>query len=101
MESLFRIYTQRNENYNFDSGPAYWKPKGGFDFTLRADLDKVMYCEGEFIEAVKAMLEKASNPMERFEFLGYDLVNEPVMIDQKEFDTIFNKLIQDHALPVS
>ena len=42
MDTTIRITTQYYENYG-DSTSPHWKPKGGFEFMIKADADFVMY----------------------------------------------------------
>jgi hypothetical protein len=42
--SLVRITAQYYENYGSSEAP-HWKPKGGHEFSLRADSDLFFYCK--------------------------------------------------------
>jgi hypothetical protein len=87
MKTLLHIFTQVHENYN-----GTWKPKSGFLFTLRVDLNDFMYAENECIKAINLLLEKQSNDHERFTYVSHELIfSEPMELDAELFETLLQK----------
>lgn len=69
MLKTVHIYTQRYENYGYDEGREYWKPKGEHVFEVEIDFDWLMYVDEETRTAVfNALLAKQSNELEMFEY---------------------------------
>lgn len=84
-KTLVRIIAQTFENYS-DNDTPYWKPKGGQEFTLRANADFFMYEKELCLEVIKKMLVEKSNPHMRFEYVDHQLVfHEPIVLDEQAF----------------
>lgn len=94
--SLVRITAQYYENYGSSESP-YWKPKGGQEFSLRADSDSFFYCEEECVKALKKMLAARSNDHVRYEYLEHDLVfEEPRVLSSEDFEAALQKVHQEY-----
>ncbi|HEV8512198.1 MAG TPA: hypothetical protein VGQ59_02945 [Cyclobacteriaceae bacterium] len=94
MKTLVRILCQYFENYSTSGdGQPYWKPKGGVEFTLRADSDIFTYDEDFAIRAIKSLLETKSNPKARYEYFSHELVfHEPIELNADEFMSSYSKI---------
>ena len=94
--SLVRITAQYYENYGSSESP-YWKPKGGQEFSLRADSDSFFYCTEECVKAIKMLLAAKSSDYVRYEYLEHDLVfEEPSVLSSEDFETAFQKVNQEY-----
>ncbi len=99
MEATIIVNTQVYENYNFsqfgyipcDDERPRWKAKGGFQFQVKLDHTDLLYMDGSDIQNVLLqMLEEQSSNLERFEFVGYEVVlNNPHQLSTGDF---MNKL---------
>jgi hypothetical protein len=85
MDTTIRITTQYYENYG-DSTSPHWKPKGGFEFMIKADADFVMYVPN--LKAVLAdMVANESNSHEKFEYIDHEvLFTEPFQLSTEDFE---------------
>jgi len=94
--SLVRITAQYYENYGSSESP-YWKPKGGQEFSPRADSDSFFYCSEECVKAIKMMLAARSNDHVRYEYLEHDLVfEEPRVLSSEDFEAALQKVHQEY-----
>ena len=94
--SLVRITAQYYENYGSSESP-YWKPKGGQEFSLRADSDSFFYCTEECVKAIKKMLAARSNDHVRYEYLEHEVVfDEPKAMSTEEFEIALQMVHQEY-----
>ena len=94
--SLVRITAQYYENYGSAEAP-HWKPKGGHEFSLRADSDLFFYCEEECVKAIKMLLAAKSGDYVRLEYLEHELVfQEPSLLSSEDFEMAFQKVNQEY-----
>jgi len=94
--SLVRITAQYYENYGTAEAP-YWKPKGGQEFSLRADSDSFFYCQEECVKAIKMVLAAKSGDYVRYEYLEHDLVfEEPRQLSSEDFEVALQKVHQEY-----
>jgi hypothetical protein len=94
--SLVRITAQYYENYGTAEAP-HWKPKGGQEFSLRADSDLFFYGQEECVKAIKMLLVDKSSDYARYEYLEHDLVfEEPRQLSSEDFETAFQKVRQEY-----
>lgn len=94
--SLVRIEAQYYENYGTDQAP-HWKPKGGQEFSLRADSDSFFYCKEECIKAIQKILSGMSSDYVRYEYLSHDLVfSEPHVIHTEAFEAALQEVHQEY-----
>ena len=90
--SLVRITAQYYENYGTDLTP-HWKPKGGQEFSLRADSDSFFYCTEECVKAIKKILLAKSSDYVRYEYLDHELVfEEPRVISTEDFEAALQEV---------
>ena len=90
--SLVRITAQYYENYGSSESP-YWKPKGGQEFSLRADSDSFFYCTEECVKAIKKILLAKSSDYVRYEYLDHELVfEEPRVISTEDFEAALQEV---------
>jgi len=97
MSTLVRIITQYQENYAFaDGGTPHWKNKGELEFTVKVDLDHLMYAKEEVEAAIREMLEKHhSNDASRVELISFEpIFHTPEAFDQIEFNNLLDKKIK-------
>ena len=94
MKSLVQISAQYYENYNFENGGTpHWKPKGEQVFTLRADTDLFFYGEEMCIEAIKVMLARYNDSLNKFEYISHEIIfQEPMVLDEYLFENTFNQI---------
>ena len=94
--SLVRITAQYYENYGTAEAP-YWKPKGGQEFSLRADSDSFFYCQEECVKAIKMVLAAKSGDYVRYEYLEHDLVfEEPKQLSSEDFEMALQKVHHEY-----
>ena len=94
--SLVRITAQYYENYGTAEAP-YWKPKGGQEFSLRADSDLFFYGQEECVKAIKMVLVGKSSDYVRYEYLEHDLVfEEPRQLSSEDFEIALQKVHQEY-----
>lgn len=94
--SLVRITAQYYENYGTAELP-YWKPKGGQEFSLRADSDSFFYCTEECVKAIKKMLAARSGEYVRYEYLEHEVVfDEPKAMSTEEFEIALQMVHQEY-----
>jgi hypothetical protein len=94
--SLVRITAQYYENYGTAEAP-HWKPKGGQEFSLRADSDSFFYCQEECVKAIKMVLAAKSGDYVRYEYLEHDLVfEEPRQLSSEDFEMALQKVHQEY-----
>ena len=94
--SLVRITAQYFENYGSAEAP-HWKPKGGQEFSLRADSDLFFYSEEECVGAIKMLLAAKSGDYARYEYLGHELVFEaPRELSSEDFEMALQKVHQEY-----
>jgi hypothetical protein len=90
--SLVRITAQYYENYGSSESP-YWKPKGGMEFSLRADSDSFFYCTEECVKAIKKILLAKSSDYVRLEYLEHEVVfEEPRVISTEDFEAALQEV---------
>lgn len=94
--SLVRITAQYYENYGSAQAP-HWKPKGGQEFTVRADSDSFFYCKEECVLAIKKMLKARSNDYCRYQYIDHDVVfDEPIPLSTEEFEAALQMVHQEY-----
>jgi hypothetical protein len=94
--SLVRITAQYYENYGSAEVP-HWKPKGGQEFSLRADSDLFFYGQEECVKAIKMVLVGKSSDYVRYEYLEHDLVfEEPRQLSSEDFEIALQKVHQEY-----
>jgi hypothetical protein len=94
--SLVRITAQYYENYGSAEAP-HWKPKGGQEFSLRADSDSFFYCEEECVKAIKKLLVVRSSDYVRYEYLEHELVfEEPRELSSEAFEVALQEVYQEY-----
>jgi len=95
MNVKITLNAQRYENYGFNEGREYWKPKGGTFFTVEdVDVDLVMYADNEAIkEALIEQLENWSTDMEKYEYLSHEIVFSEAKIAGADFSESLSKLM--------
>jgi len=81
MEITIRIMAQVFENYNvgpdgfntYGDGQPHWKPKGGIEFTVKADGDEVLYCD-TITEILTKLVAEQSTVAERFVYDSHQVI---------------------------
>ena len=85
METTIRISTQYYENYG-DSVKPYWKPKGGFEFIIKADTDLLMYAQ-DLKTVLAQMVADESTGHERFEYIEHEVhFTDPYQLSTMQFE---------------
>ena len=73
MEVTIRITAQYYENYS-DTDTPYWKPKGGQEFTIKADADTIFYTyDSDLKEILSKMVADESDSHNKYEYLGHEV----------------------------
>jgi hypothetical protein len=94
METTIRITTQYYENYG-DSIKPYWKPKGGFEFIIKADADLIMYVP-DLKTVLSQMVAEESNTHEKFEYIDHDVIfTEPFQLSTEKFESLVKEQFQN------
>ena len=95
MSTLIRVFAQIQENYGTSENPQ-WKPKGGQEFTFRADSDHFLYAPKEVIEkAIQSMIDidMAKYTGNKFIYESHELVfHEPVELTSN-FEVALDNLL--------
>ena len=77
------IKTQYYENYNVNAegfnlegdGKPYWKPKGGHEFTIKADADTIFYTyDSDLKEVLSKMVADESDFMNKYEYIDHEVI---------------------------
>jgi hypothetical protein len=85
METI-RISTQYYENYSHGSNSPHWKPKGTFEFMIKADADLIFYAT-DLKEILSNMVTAQSNDHEKFEYIDHEIsFTEPFLLSTEEFE---------------
>jgi hypothetical protein len=73
MEVTIRITAQYYENYS-DTDTPYWKPKGGHEFTIKADADTIFYAyDSDLKEILSNMVADESDFHNKYEYLDHEV----------------------------
>ena len=73
MDVTIRISAQYYENYS-DTDTPYWKPKGGHEFTIKADADTIFYTyDSNLKEILSKMVADESDSHNKYEYLGHEV----------------------------
>ena len=90
MKRTIQLFAQRYENYGYDEGREYWKPKGGHVFEVEIDFDWLMYVEDEVRDGIFAeLVAKQSSDYEMFEYREFELAPEISKISFEEFNKVY------------
>jgi hypothetical protein len=74
MEVTIRITAQYYENYS-DTDTPYWKPKGGHEFTIKADADTISYTyDSDLKEALSKMVADESDSHNKYEYIDHEVI---------------------------
>jgi len=95
MNVKISVNAQRYENYGFHEGREYWKPKGGTHFSVEdVDADMVMYADNDVIKGgLIEQLEHMSNDLEKFEYVGHEIIFSEAKIAGADFSDSLSKLM--------
>ena len=73
MDVTIRITAQYYENYS-DTDTHYWKPKGGHEFTIKADSDVIFYTyDSDLKEVLSKMVADESDFMNKYEYIDHEV----------------------------
>lgn len=73
MDVTIRITAQYYENYS-DTDTPYWKPKGGHEFTIKADADVIFYADdSDLEEALSKMVADESDFHNKYEYIDHEV----------------------------
>lgn len=73
MDVTIRITAQYYENYS-DTDTPYWKPKGGHEFTIKADSDVIFYTyDSDLKEVLSKMVADESDFMNKYEYIDHEV----------------------------
>jgi hypothetical protein len=95
MNTLIRVFAQIHDNYGTSENP-HWKPKGGQEFTFRADSDHFLYAPEEVIaKAIQSMIDidMAKYTGNKYTYVSHELVfHEPIEL-QSNFEVALDNLL--------
>ncbi len=74
MDVTIRISAQYYENYS-DTDTPYWKPKGGHEFTIKADADTIFYTyDSNLKEILSKMVADESDSHNKYEYIDHEVI---------------------------
>jgi hypothetical protein len=74
MDVTIRISAQYYENYS-DTDTPYWKPKGGHEFTIKADADTIFYTyDSNLKEVLSKMVADESDSHNKYEYIDHEVI---------------------------
>ena len=89
MEVTIRISAQYYENYS-DTDTPYWKPKGGHEFTIKADADTIFYTyDSNLKEILSKMVADESDSHNKYEYIDHEVIFfEPTELSNDKFEKL-------------
>jgi hypothetical protein len=89
MDVTIRISAQYYENYS-DTDTPYWKPKGGHEFTIKADADTIFYTyDSNLKEILSKMVADESDSHNKYEYIDHEVIFfEPTELSNDKFEKL-------------
>ena len=89
MDVTIRISAQYYENYS-DTDTPYWKPKGGYEFTIKADADTIFYTyDSNLKEILSKMVADESDSHNKYEYIDHEVIFfEPTELSNDKFEKL-------------
>ena len=89
MDVTIRISAQYYENYS-DTDTPYWKPKGGHEFTIKADADTILYTyDSNLKEILSKMVADESDSHNKYEYIDHEVIFfEPTELSNDKFEKL-------------